>query len=322
VLLHRFALRVPGPYPGGDHRFVSELAWTRRDLLRQGWTDRRLADAVADGRLVRLRKGHYADPGLDAVTSAAVAEGGWLSCASELQRRGVWVHDPQRKLHVRMPPGEQRGRRTRDVVRHWSSPIDAPALRVSVFDAMADAFHCLAPMGAVAALDSCLHKGLLRPSRLEELSRVIGRQRAAWLSRADARAESGLETIARLRLGLLGIPCRSQVRFEGVGRVDLLVAERLVVEADGDAYHSSKADRQRDRGRDARLADRGCPTLRFGSEQLLSVDLGFELAVIGVLDQARGVKNRGEVVKKARNRLHSIDLATVLHGNPGRVGGE
>jgi very-short-patch-repair endonuclease len=53
----------------------------------------------------------------------------------------------------------------------------------------------------------------------------------------------------RLRLRAAGIHLRSQVEILGVGRVDFLVGDRLIIEADSREHHLPKyqADRTRDR---------------------------------------------------------------------------
>lgn len=67
--------------------------------------------------------------------------------------------------------------------------------------------------------------------------------------KCDARSESGTETIIRLRLRGLKIALRTQVDIPGVGRVDFLVGDRLIIEADSVEHHLPKyqSDRRRDR---------------------------------------------------------------------------
>lgn len=81
------------------------------------------------------------------------------------------------------------------------------------------------------------------------------------LARGDA--DSGLESLVRLRLARLGIAMRSQVRIDGVGRVDFLVGDRIILEIDGRENHDGESLRHRDLRRDAEAARRGYVTLRF-----------------------------------------------------------
>ena len=81
-------------------------------------------------------------------------------------------------------------------------------------------------------------------------------------------AESGTETFLRLGVRRLGLPVRVQVSIEGVGRVDLLVGDRLVLEADSVAYHANPEAYHRDRRRDLRLTRLGYRVLRLTWEQV------------------------------------------------------
>ena len=83
---------------------------------------------------------------------------------------------------------------------------------------------------------------------------------------ADGRCESGIESIARYLLQLLGLRVEVQVQIDGVGRVDLLVEGRLIVEIDGRRWHP---DFERDRRRDTSAAIGRYRTLRFTWKQVL-----------------------------------------------------
>lgn len=85
----------------------------------------------------------------------------------------------------------------------------------------------------------------------------------------DAGAGSPGETLARVALVLGGLTVATQVRFEGVGFVDLLVGGKVVVEIDGRAYHQDPAAFRRDRERDRVLAALGYPVLRYAFTEVL-----------------------------------------------------
>ncbi|MFF3028955.1 endonuclease domain-containing protein [Microbacterium sp. NPDC057944] len=76
-------------------------------------------------------------------------------------------------------------------------------------------------------------------------------------------AESGLESLLRLRLHLLGIRLDCHVDIAGVGRVDFVVGRRLILEVDGRENHAGVDRRHRDLMRDAAASARGFETLRF-----------------------------------------------------------
>jgi very-short-patch-repair endonuclease len=276
---------------------------TRRELRAVGITDRRIAEAVASGELTRLRGGIYADSATDHDLMAAVRCGGRLACASELRRRGVWILDERVHVHF-----TDRPRRGAPVVRHWRGLIEPPTVgSVSAVDELVEAMACLERPAALAAVDSALHLGVVARSRLDGLE--LPAKARLVLDLADGRAESGLESLARLIAHDLGMRARPQVVFEGIGRVDLLVHGAVVIEADGDQYHSDLAARRRDRRRDAQLAALGFPVLRFGYDQLVGSPGEVARALIRTVSGHRGVKNPGSVVQIAMKRAHKLGWA-------------
>jgi very-short-patch-repair endonuclease len=76
-----------------------------------------------------------------------------------------------------------------------------------------------------------------------------------------------------LRLALVhtGLVPQSQAQIAGVGRVDFLfVAERLVVEADGYAFHADRRAYREDRRRGNALQSAGYRVLRFTWEDVVN----------------------------------------------------
>jgi very-short-patch-repair endonuclease len=86
---------------------------------------------------------------------------------------------------------------------------------------------------------------------------------AGVVARGSALSESSGETVARLAFEDAGLCVEQQVVIPGVGRVDLLVEGRVVVEIDGYTYHSDARQFAADRRRDAQLAALGYRVLRF-----------------------------------------------------------
>ena len=56
---------------------------------------------------------------------------------------------------------------------------------------------------------------------------------------------------------------------EGVGRVDFLVGDRLIIELDGYEFHSDRTEYRNDRARWNRATARGFITLRITAEMIL-----------------------------------------------------
>ncbi|MCS5721904.1 endonuclease domain-containing protein [Herbiconiux sp. CPCC 203407] len=147
----------------------------------------------------------------------------------------------------------------------------------------------------MATLDSVLHLALCSRRRLEDVVGGLPWRYASLLDRADARAESGLETHVRLLLRSVGIRVEVQVQISGVGRVDLLVGDRLVIETDGREWHSDARSFADDKRRDLALVERGYLVLRLSSAQVM-----FESEL--VLDVVRRLLARGEHRWAARHR--------------------
>lgn len=88
--------------------------------------------------------------------------------------------------------------------------------------------------------------------------------RTRWLvDLARPDAESGLESLLRLRLIRLGVVLECQVFIVGVGRVDFVAAAALIIEVDGRENHDGQSLRHKDLVRDAAAAALGYETLRF-----------------------------------------------------------
>jgi very-short-patch-repair endonuclease len=68
----------------------------------------------------------------------------------------------------------------------------------------------------------------------------------------------------------LNIRDRPQARIDGVGRVDLLIGDRLVLELDGRGWHSSEEAFEEDRRRDLALLERGYLVIRVSYNQVMT----------------------------------------------------
>lgn len=233
------------------------------------------------GRIQRVRQGWYARVSLDPVLARAARVGGRLTCSSALARRGVWVHDDQH-LHVavagnacRLRSPDAAGRRlqhTDPVTVHWNDSGGRSRLLADDLSALAALCGCAAPDLVTATADSLLravpHQAV--PEMRSELEALADRQSPRYgraLRAADGICESGIETLFWLRMQALRP--RRQVRIPGVGRVDFLLGDRLVIEVDGREFHSSPDSFEADRRRDAALSSLGYRVLRFSYRQIM-----------------------------------------------------
>jgi very-short-patch-repair endonuclease len=285
---------------------------TRAELLRRRWTDRTIRSAVDDGQLIRLRPGHYTVPTADDRMRAAVALGGRVACVSELRTRGIWVLDDGR-LHVQVAPTAARIHAGSARV-HWkrlSAPAAASSSHVGVVDALIEAQRCLDPLAWLASVDSAWHLGSITGQDLDVIARASPTRYRMLLAAADRRAESGLESIVRLIARELGFRVRPQVRFGGVGRVDLLIEDWIVVETDGAEYHDVALS-PRDRRRDAVLSARGLVTLRPGYSLVVFRRGDVARQLIGAVASHRRVKDAGRIAARARQRLAMADPSCIF----------
>ncbi|MGO2746365.1 endonuclease domain-containing protein [Microbacterium sp.] len=121
------------------------------------------------------------------------------------------------------------------------------------------------------ALESALRQNKVPYGDMRWLRRRLPEQLTWMLQFARADADSGLESLIRLRMHRLGVTMRSQVSIDGVGEVDFVIGDRLIIEADGKENHDDdptrpappRSRRHKDLLRDARAAARGYETLRF-----------------------------------------------------------
>jgi very-short-patch-repair endonuclease len=249
-------------------------------FLREGATPRQLRDAVVAGSLVRVRKGWYSLPGLDARIEQAFRVGGVLACADAAVSHGLWV--PRfRGLHVAVPEHASR-LRDRDqysrrllgdpgVLVHWSTSAPPPCTLVQALeDCIVTAASCVGAESAFVLLESALHLRLLGALGKARILARLPSPLRALLQWAGSRSESGLESQVAFRLRRLGVPFRQQVRIGG-RRVDFLIGEVLVLEADGAAFHDPDSDNRRD----AHLGSLGYRVHHFRSSL---IDDGWDLA--------------------------------------------
>jgi len=256
---------------------------TRAELFAGGLSRRDLARAVAEGSLVRVRRDRYMAAEVSEKLHFAVRIGGRLTCLSLLQMLGVFVFANE-TLHVHITRGMSRLRAGADARRrlqpryertqrlHWLPLVradDSTGSCVGVVDALTHAVLCQPARHAIATIDSALNKGLIHLADLADVFSALPPRFAVLRSLVDGRAQSGPETLVRLMARSLGCRVDLQVKFEGVGYVDLVLDGWLVVECDSKEFHESWEQQAKDRNRDLALAARGYVTLRLTAVQIM-----------------------------------------------------
>ena len=225
-----------------------------------------------------------------------VRVGGLATATTAAAHHGLFV-PPDDRMHIAVPHNAARLRdpndrdralRPQDICLHWSVRTRDRLIRglplVPVLRMLRDALYCLRPEFAVAMIDSALHERVIRPSDLAALCNGLPPHLARVVWCADGRCESGMESIARLLLQRAGLHVEVQVEIRGVGRVDLLVESRLIVELDGRAWHDDRLAFARDRRRNAAATIGRYRTERFDYRQVCFDWPTVEAAVFAALD--------------------------------------
>lgn len=251
-----------------------------------------LRAAVRDRTLHRVRPGLFVTPDrwaaaatrparfLLTVTGVLLGHPAWTaSHHAALALHGLPLHDvdldtvdvvaPVRAskrrpgLHVHVATPEQ-----------LSAASDRPVRVVSAADACVLTAAASGFEAGVVAMDAALHRrlvtraGLVTASALPGARYGIATARAA-IEAADALSESPGESLTRLILVGAGLAVRSQVDIEDgdgfIGRVDLLVGDRVVVEFDGAVKYDGldgKRELMKEKAREERLRDAGYRVVR------------------------------------------------------------
>lgn len=239
------------------------------DLVCHGWSRQQIARKVSAGTWSRPTRGWIGDGSAELVVETAVRAGAAVSCVSALRRYGVWV-PPDSTVHLRYSEHHLRNRtgETRSCAPAGRSlPVTRPVdgLRLSVESAAG----CLRDEELIAVLDSVLNKRLVTTTDLRQWLRRYPRTVRRAAERCDRAAESGTESLVRVRLRSRRLEVRTQVTIDGVGRVDLLVGARLVIEVDSKEHHTSAAAYANDRARDRRLRTLGFTVVRLTYEEVM-----------------------------------------------------
>ena len=229
--------------------------------------------ALEAGHIFRVRQGWYSIPSAPSDAVRAVRVGGRLTCTSGLRAIGCWDLGDH-VLHVAVPPTSSRLRRPddkwtrlsgqQDNVRvHWRTSGEGDRFILPALECFRDALDCVSGEALIVLADSYLHlHQRAQPSWAADVAKLG--VRASVLLKADGICESGTETIFYERTRAL--KPRRQVVIAGIGRVDFVIGERLVVEIDGAEHHASRFEA--DRRRDALLSQRGYRVLRFSYWQV------------------------------------------------------
>jgi hypothetical protein len=270
---------------------------SRAELLSAGASAQGLTAAVRRHDLLRLRRDHYALPTTPEPVQRAVRVGGRLTCTSALRQYGVFALDEEviqiqvsremsrlRHPRVRSQPLDANNRE--GITLHWhavGAAGSASEVAVGLVDALVCAVRCQHPWLAIASLDNALFLGQIDDGGLDAVFRQLPESCQYLRSLVDGRAESGQESVLRQIVREQGLAYELQVVFEGIGRVDMVIEGRLVVEADSRLAHEGWAKQVRDRARDLALARRRLMSLRPLYQHIMFEPALVREAILGLL---------------------------------------
>jgi very-short-patch-repair endonuclease len=250
---------------------------------------RELRRLVGTGVVVKVSRGLYCLPDVEASVVAARRLSGLVTCVSLAARLDLPLLERPDRTHVAVPG--TRGAPRDDVrdgaVLHWDSAVepDGPRVGVAVARALRHASACLPLREAVALGDAALGRGLVSLVELDAVRPGTGRLAFDRFARLlDGRSQSLSETFLRLALRAAGLEVEPQVLVEGAGRVDLLVDGVVAVEVDGFTYHADRRTFREDRRRDRVAQLHALPVLRFAHDDVV---LRTEAAVAEVVEVVR-----------------------------------
>ncbi|MCP3800954.1 hypothetical protein NLX83_16950 [Allokutzneria sp. A3M-2-11 16] len=269
--------------------------------------------ALRSCRLRRVQRGIYMPRNIDA-PPLTIARAAILSSAvpravashdTAARIHGIAVPETGRREHVTVP-GDVRKRDRRELVFH-NRALELGDVEVrqgipvtTVPRTLADLAADRERLSAVWALDDAFRRGLCPPHRVEQ---AIARWRGgtgcvrakAVFACSDGRAESILETAARLTLADAGLPL-PRTQFEVFGADGRLIArldgafpeERVGLEFDGRSVHSAPEALFRDRTRQNDLVELGWVLLRFTWWDVVDQPKGFVESVSRTVGARRG----------------------------------
>lgn len=283
-----------------------------QDLRADGMTRDSIRAGVDAGHLFHARRDVYVDARSSDRVLQAARVGGRVDCLSLMRECGVFVLAAEDSLHLQVPVHRSRLRSPRSravrldgsahrVVVHWrDDPADVDALCADPVPAVAQAVNCQPARPAIATLDSALNTGLISEHQLDAVFGYVPFYRHAIRAAVDGRAEAGSETFARLISRTFGVSVELQVRIDGVGRVDLLIDGRIIVECDSRKFHGGWERQEHDRRRDLAAAARGYVTLRPTANHIFVEPWVLRDALDGLL--VRGSLQHNAVKPRRRRR--------------------
>jgi hypothetical protein len=258
-------------------------AGRRNELLDCGVPLWELIAAVEGGGVRRPVRGTYALPGTHYPRVAAAALRGRVACLSACDAWGLLLLRRPVVPHILVPLNrhikDERLAKLRLPGVHRSDDPDERRLLEPIDEAIDHVGWCTSPLEQLVIIDSALHRRRIDPVFPPVLTKGPGDRREWLLRLATGLCASVSETVAHATLTAAGFAPRIQVEREHVGRVDIEVGERHVIEVDSWKYHGTRAAFVEDRRRDREIVAAGDFPVRFPYADVVDDPLQFGLEV-------------------------------------------
>ncbi|WP_142117352.1 endonuclease domain-containing protein [Arthrobacter sp. SLBN-122] len=254
-------------------------------LHRAGFTRTRVDKALAAGRVVRVRRGVYGLPTEGAALGLALQHNAFVTCLSAAPAYQLWTLEKACVVHL--SPGHKKtvpGTVTHGRILHPGHPWLPVA---GLADVLIHALRCLPELEALVMVQCAAQRGDVTVEFLRR--KLPGNRNArarAVLDYVIPRADSVLEVLANYHFRRAGLHVRRHVELQGVGEVDFLIEDCLVVETDG-ASHLEAKQVKKDRVRNNATVVGGRLCLRFGYAEVVHHPEQMVAQVLAVLEQSR-----------------------------------
>jgi very-short-patch-repair endonuclease len=206
-------------------------------------------------------------PQVSSLYRAARQAGGLLTCLSAAPSYGLWTLEQPRRLHLcaghrPAPPGSAAHGRCK-YPRHPFLPVAGLA------DVLIHASRCLPELEALVMIQCAVGRGDISADFLRRAlaGNRNGRARGI-LDMLVPRADSVLEILANVAFRRAGLQLRRHLEIPGVGEVDFLVEDCVVVETDGGS-HLEPRQVKKDRRRNNAALVAGYLVLRYGYDDVV-----------------------------------------------------
>lgn len=242
---------------------------------------------------MRVTRGVYALPTTAPAIVDALTHGGVPACLSAAELHGLWTAEHE-ECHVWVGAhGHRPCAPTCACVAHWDDGCLALGELPSVPRTLVQIAVCVGAEAFFAAFESALRKDLMPEGGVEWMRPRLPRDMRDLLDFARPDADSGLESILRLRLRPHGLSVQFQV-WRGSKRSDFLIGDRLLLEVDGRDNHEDAARRHADLVRDAEAAIWDFETLRFDYALVIHEWDLVEAAILAKVEAGAHRRGRGE----------------------------